>query len=115
MSLHDQHLTPDHPIAAHLPQPRFVALAGEAVTDESIAIPRVVKRILGAGERALDGPMVELQNVTQATSATVEIAHQDTPYYYNPREGKVEQLRRWGAHVATLTTAISIAPEGEYG
>jgi hypothetical protein len=109
VSLHDHHIDADHPIAPHLLQPRFAQLEGGTVTPVTITLPRVVRRIRSAAEREGGEPMVEVLPIEQATRITIEMAHQDTPYYYNPRLDKVEQLRTWGEPVATATLPLSLA------
>ena len=112
VSLHDHHVGPDHPIAPHLPQPRFESLEGRTQTDVPIYLPRVLRRIREAAERTAGEPMTEEQNISEATTVTVEMAHQDTPFYFNPRLEKTRQLRQWGDQVATLTTPIELRPAG---
>lgn len=108
VSLHDHHVEPDHPIAPHLPQPRFESLEGHAQTDVPIYLPRVLRRVRDASQRTAGEPMTEELNISEATTVTVEMAHQDTPFYFNPRLEKTSQLRQWGEQVAALTSPIQL-------
>jgi hypothetical protein len=108
ISLHDRHIDPDHPIAPHLPQPRFVQLEGRTSTTVELTLPRIVRRIRSAAERTGGEPMTEELPIAEATQVTIEMAHQDTPYYYNPRLDKPEQLRQWGDQVASTTVPLEL-------
>ena len=110
VNLHDHHIDPEHPIAPHLPQPRFVALEGGTVTNVRVTLPRILRRIRSASERTPDEPITEEQRLSEARTVTVEMAHQDTPFYYNPRLEKSRQLREWGNRIATITTPIELDP-----
>lgn len=109
VDLNDEHVDEEHPIAPHLPQPSFLALEAGADTLLRITLPRVLNRVRPAEERQGQGPLVEQLPLDQARRITLAIAVQDTPYYYNPRESKVRQLRSWGAQIARTEASISLA------
>lgn len=110
VALHDQHIGPDHPMAPHLPHPRIEPLEAEGVTPVAVQLPPVVRRVRSAAERTSGEPMVEVWEITEATEVTVEVAHQDTPYYYNPHVDKEAQLKRWGGQIARKTSRVKIVP-----
>lgn len=96
--LHDQHLTADEEktVSPHLKQPRFVPLEADAKTDIKLTIPPVYNRVRTAAERGGSGPMVEVLRVAEATEIKIEIACQDTPFYYNPKMENARQFKEWG-------------------
>ncbi len=96
--LHDQHLTADEEklVSPHLKQPRFVPLEADAETDIKLTIPPVYIRARTAAERGGSGPMSEELRVAEATEIEVEIACQDTPFYYNPKVENARQFKEWG-------------------
>jgi len=108
VDLNDEHVDADHPIAPHLPQPRFLALEAGADTLLRISLPRVLSRIRSADERQGRGPLVEQYPLDQAERIALAIAVQDTPYYYNPREPMATQLRAWGAQIARTEARINL-------
>ncbi len=48
-----------------------------------------------AAERGT-GPVFEELHISEAKEIEIEIAHQDTPFYYNPKMDNAEQLKAWG-------------------
>lgn len=108
VALHDEHIDPDHPLAPHLPQPRFVQLEGNTETDVEIVLPAISRRIRSADERAGGGPMIEEQPLVEAENAEIEMAYQDAPFYYNPRLDKAVQLRQWAGDIARLRAPLRL-------
>lgn len=98
--LHDQHIEEDSIISRHLPQPSFVPLEGKTETELKISLPRIIKRIRSAAERGGSGPVTENLRISEAKEFDVEIAHQDTPFYYNPKIDNARQLKEWGRTIA---------------
>lgn len=96
--LHDQHLTAEEEkiVSPHLKQPRFAPLEADAKTDIKLTIPPVYNRVRTAAERGGSGPLTEELRVAEATEVEVEIACQDTPFYYNPKKDNARQLKEWG-------------------
>lgn len=96
--LHDQHLSPEEEkiISQHLKQPRFVPLETDTKTDIKLTIPPVYIRTRTAAERGGSGPMTEELRVAEATEIEIEIASQDTPFYYNPKVDNARQFKEWG-------------------
>jgi hypothetical protein len=112
IALHDQHIEPDHPIAPHLPQPRIEPLEEHAVTHVRFTVPRVLRRVRSGTERGGQGPVVEDLPLFEATQVTLEMAHQDVPYYYNPRLDKAAQLKEWGTQIASTTADLTLRSAG---
>lgn len=108
VDLNDEHVDPDHPVAPHLPQPRFLALEGGADTVLRVQLPRTLNRVRPAEERHGSGPLVERIDLDRATRVSLAVAVQDTPYYYNPGRPMAAQLREWGAQVARTENAIRL-------
>ncbi len=50
---------------------------------------------------------IEILNVYQAKKINVEIAHQDTPFYYNPKISNARQLKEWGKPISTFSQKIN--------
>lgn len=98
--LHDQHIEEDSIISRHLPKPKFVSLEGDTETEVKISLPKVVKRIRSASERGGSGALIEQLRVFEAQKIELEIAHQDTPFYYNPKIDNAKQLKEWGHTIA---------------
>lgn len=109
VDLNDAYLDLDHPIAPHLLQPNFLALEGGTDTLLRVRLPRVLRRVRSAQERQGQGPLVEELPLEQAQHVELAVAVQDTPFYYNPREHTVTQLRAWGAQVARTQARISLS------
>jgi len=105
--LHDQHLTEHEEklYSPHLRQPRFVPLEANADTVIKLTMDPVLNRMRSANERG-GGPIFEELRVAEATDIDVEIAHQDTPFYYNPSKGNAKQLKDWGAAVSKASFRI---------
>jgi hypothetical protein len=101
--LHDQHVEEDTIISRHLRQPRFVPLEGNTETEIALSLPKVIKRLRSAAERGESGPVSEQLHISEATRIELEIAHQDTPFYYNPKEDNARQLKQWGHTIAKGT------------
>jgi len=115
VDLNDEHVDEDHPIAPHLPQPRFLALEGDTDTLLRIQLPRTLKRVRSAEERQGQGPVVQQIPLDQAKRIVLAVAVQDTPYYYNPRESKPAQLRAWTAQIVRTEAAINLTPDEPSG
>jgi len=98
--LHDQHIEEDSIISRHLRQPKFVPLAGKTETEVKISLPKVVKRIRSAAERGGSGALTEHLRVSEAKEIELEIAHQDTPFYYKPKIDNAKQLKEWGSAIS---------------
>lgn len=98
--LHDQHIKEDSIISRHLQQPKFVPLEGRTETEVKISLPKVVQRIRSADERGGSGPLTEQLQIFKAKEIELEIAHQDTPFYYNPKIDNARQLKEWGRTIA---------------
>lgn len=105
--LHDHHVEEGSVISRHLPQPRIVPLEGNAVSEVTLSIPPIIRRVRAATERGGAGGVVEELRVNEANEVRVEVAHQDTPFYYNPKEDNARQLKKWGKVVASGTFKIS--------
>jgi hypothetical protein len=110
--LHDQYMSPeeDKLISPHLKQPRFVALEGRTETEVRILLEPTITRLRSATERGT-GPLFEELRVSEAKEINVEIAHQDTPFYYNPREENAKQLKEWGNIISKASYKINKSKE----
>jgi hypothetical protein len=62
--------------------------------------------MLSAAERGT-GPAFEELRISEAKEIEIEIAHQDTPFYYNPKIDNAKQLKDWGKMVASARFRIS--------
>ncbi|HEY5799591.1 MAG TPA: hypothetical protein VIT92_05190 [Burkholderiaceae bacterium] len=105
LELHDRHLQDDLN-APHMPEPRFLPLEQNTVTVLELDLPAVIHRIRDAQERQGGGDLIEHWPIAQASEVRLEVAHQDTPYYYNPARGNAVQLKEWGAQIAAATFPI---------
>jgi|GEM_PF-1492546 len=101
LCLHDQHIVEGHPIAEHLSVPPIIPLEGKTETEIKLSLPKTIDRILSAAERGGSPNFTEQLRISEAKEIQVEIAHQDTPFYYNPKVSMVKQLKEWGKAVAT--------------
>lgn len=113
--LHDQHLTPEEEkiISQHLKQPRFVPLETDTETDIKLTIPAVYIRVRTAAERGGSGPMTEELHVAEATEIEIEIASQDTPFYYNPKVDNASQFKDWGNIISKAKFKVEPAVKGK--
>lgn len=94
--LHDHRDPGEEPISSpHLKEPNFVQLEGKTTTEIKIKLDPVIQRIRSAAERG-NGPLFEELPISEAKEVYVEIAHQDTPFYYNPKINNSQQLQEWG-------------------
>lgn len=90
----------------HLPQPRIVQLEGQTSAEIKLKIAPAIKRVRPAAERG-DGPVVEELRVAEAKEIQVEIAHQDTPFYYDPKKSNLRQFREWGKAVSKASFKVA--------
>jgi hypothetical protein len=90
----------------HLPQPRIVQLEGKTTAEIKLKIAPVIKRVRPAAERGT-GPMVEELRIAEAKEIEVEIAHQDVPFYYDPKKSNVRQFREWGDQIAKKSFKVT--------
>jgi hypothetical protein len=102
LQLHDHGYTPEEEevIASHMKQPRIVPLEGGTQTELKITLAPMMRRIRPANERGT-GPLFEELHISEATVLELEVAHQDTPFYYNPKQNNLHQLQEWGTAIAT--------------
>jgi hypothetical protein len=100
LCLHDQHVEADSIISRHLPEPNFVLLEGNVETEIKIYLPKIINRIRSAAERNGQGAISEQLQISEAKEIELEIAHQDTPFYYNPKIDNATQLKEWGRIIA---------------
>ncbi len=94
--LHDHSMSEEEEklISPHLKRPYFVPLEAQVATDIKIRLDPIIKRIRPALERG-NGPMIEELPITEAQEIEIEIACQDTPFYYNPGLPNAQQLKQW--------------------
>lgn len=106
--LHDHHLSKEEEtvISPHLRQPRFVPLEAGVETEISVALHPVLTRIRTAVERG-NGPLFEELRISEAKEIEVEVAYQDTPFYYNPKTANAKQLKDWGKVISKANFKIT--------
>jgi hypothetical protein len=110
--LHDGHLSDENDLESiHTVEPDFIPLEGNVITRLKIPLAPVVKRILSASERGKTGDAIEDLRVAEAREIQIEIAHQDTPFYHNPKMGRVKQYKEWGRMVSKAS--FKITPQKE--
>jgi hypothetical protein len=109
--LHDQHVQEDSSIAHHLREPRFVPLEGNTETEIKISLPKVMRRFRSVAETGGSGPITELLPVSEAKEVRLEIAHNDTPFYYNPKVNNARQLKEWGRDIATADFKVKLSSD----
>lgn len=97
--LHDNYITEDHILSKHLKEPMMQELPRSGDSMLILKLPKTIKRIKSASERQGDNDMVEQLNISEAIEVDLEIAHQDTPFYYNPKMNNARQLNQWGKKV----------------
>lgn len=106
LCLHDGHLSDDDINSRHLPEPRMVPLEQQTDTELLLDLPKVVHRVRGAAERQGGGALTEDLPIAEAAEIRLEVAHQDTPFYFNPAQNRAAQLREWGRQVAVKTFKV---------
>ena len=113
LQLHDHGYAPEEEnvVAPHLKQPRIVPLEGNVDTELKITLVPLMRRIRPASERGT-GELFEELRVSEATVVELEVAHQDTPFYYNPKVNNLRQLQEWGKAIAKATLDLK---RGSYG
>jgi hypothetical protein len=105
LALHDQHLENDAGFIRDISRPRVVMLEGNTETEIKLDLPKVINRLRPAAERG-NGPLAEVLPIAEANEIQMEIAHQDSPYYYDPKKPAVMQLKEWGSPVATANFQV---------
>lgn len=110
LCLHDQHIEEDSPISPHLPRPKIVPLEGNTETEIKLSLPKIINRIKSAAERGGSGPLSEKLPISEAKEIKLEIAHQDTPFYYNPKVDNAKQLKEWGQQIAEANFNVKTKP-----
>lgn len=106
--LHDHHLSEEEEelISPHLRQPRFVPLEARTETEVKITLNPVLNRIRSAIERG-NGPLFEELRISEAKEIDIEIAYQDTPFYYNPKIANAKQLKEWGKIISKANFKVT--------
>lgn len=89
----------------HLKEPHFVQLEGKTTTEIKVKLNKVINRIRSGAERG-NGPLFEELRVSEAKEIHLEIAHQDTPFYYNPKIQNAKQLKEWGKMISKANFKI---------
>jgi len=95
ISFHDQHIDEDSQLGKHLLEPKIITIEGKTEEEIRVKFPQGLKRLKSATETGGEAEVEEI-HPEEATSITVEIAHQDTPFYYNPKNNNAAQLKHWG-------------------
>jgi hypothetical protein len=113
--MHDQHIEPDSILAYHLPQPRIVPLEAAVESEIKVSLPQVMNRIRSASERGPEGKLTEQLRIGEAQEVSLEIAHQDTPFYYNPKIENARQLKEWGSAISKATFRLDAGGKGTPG
>ncbi len=105
--LHDHNLSEKEEklISPHLREPRFVPLEAGTETEVKITLNPIMNRIRPAAERG-NGPLLEELRISEAKEIELEIAHQDTPFYYNPKIANAKQLKEWGKVISKANFKI---------
>ncbi len=107
LELHDRNLPDeDQQVELHLKEPRFVPLEGGTESEIKIKLVPLMRRLRPSVERG-NGALFEELRVSEAKEVEVEIAHQDTPFYYNPKLSNVKQLKEWGKTVSKAKFKIT--------
>lgn len=116
LELHDHGHGPEEEkrIEQHLKQPRVVPLEGGTETTFKVKLPTVIHRLRPAAERGT-GALFEDLRISEAKEIELEIAHQDTPFYYNPKVDNLRQLRTWGRVIAKARLKLPEARREEQG
>jgi hypothetical protein len=89
----------------HLKEPHFVQLEGKTVTELKVKLDKKINRIRSGAERG-NGPLFEELRVSEAKEVHIEIVHQDTPFYYNPKLPNAKQLNEWGKNISKANFKI---------
>jgi hypothetical protein len=106
LALHDQHLAENVDYIRDIHQPHMVPLEGKTETEIKLDLPPVINRLRPASERG-NGPLTEQLRIAEATEIDIEIAHQDTPFYYDPKKSNVRQFKEWGNTVAKANFKVA--------
>lgn len=109
LALHDhRHQDDNNPDKYHLPQPKIIQIEGKTTAELKLKIAPVIRRIKSHTERGTGGgPVTEELHVAEANEIQVEIAHQDTPFYYDPKKSNLRQFKEWGQVVSTANFKIT--------
>jgi len=99
LCLHDRDLPEDPGYIRDIGRPHIMPLEGKTETEIKLELPPVVHRLRTAAERA-GGTLTEDLRIGEATEILVEVAHQDTPFYYDPKKSSARQFKEWGSNVA---------------
>jgi hypothetical protein len=114
LALHDhRHEDDNDPNRFHLPQPKIIQIEGKTTAEIKLKIAPVIRRIKSHTERGAGGPVTEELHVAEANEIQVEIAHQDTPFYYDPKKSNLRQFKEWGRVVSTASFKVTPPREKE--
>ena len=109
LQFHDRDFPEDNDhITLHLREPRIVPLEGKIETTIKVKLEPMMRRLRPSSERG-NGALFEELRVSEAKEVEVEIAHQDTPFYYNPKLNNAKQLKEWGKPVTKRKLRIKPA------
>jgi hypothetical protein len=108
LCLHDQHQEDDKDLnSLHLPVPRIVQLEGKTAAEIKIKLAPTINRMRSAAERAGGKPLVETMNISEAKEIIIELAHEDTPFYFNPKISNSKQFKGWGKAVSRASFKVA--------
>jgi hypothetical protein len=98
--LHDKHIMENTQLSKHLKEPKFLEYEAVSETTLKLKIHKVLKRLKSHTETGAD--RLEILDVFNVEKINIEIAHQDTPFYFNPKEDNATQLKKWGKPIAVV-------------
>lgn len=99
--LHDHDVAENSILTNHLLEPAVKQVAGNSEGEIKLKLPKVIHRIKSAAETGGGKIEVELLNIQDAENVNVEIAYQDTPFYYKPgKKNNLAQLKQWGGIIS---------------
>jgi hypothetical protein len=94
-------------LCLHLPVPRIVQLEGKTAAEIKIKLAPTINRMRSAAERAGGKPLVETMNISEAKEIIIELAHEDTPFYFNPKISNSKQFKGWGKAVSRASFKVA--------
>jgi hypothetical protein len=114
LCLHDNHVDENSLISMHMKEPRMKEFEANADTVMTLKLPKVLKRLKAFSETGGNAE-IEILNINEADTVHIEIAQQDTPFYFNPKLNHARQLKEWGRAISTFTYKRYAGSQGGKG
>ena len=109
LCLNDSHIDEKSLLSMKLKEPKILELEANLTTTMTLKVHKILKRL--KSHKEIDGiERIEILNIYEASKINVEIAFNENPFYYNPKENNATQLKTWGKSICKFSQKIDIKP-----